>query len=61
MAGLVDNAPDQLAPWRSRPIDTAKSGMPCRKFVVPSSGSTMHNGAGRSVPATSPPSSIRKE
>jgi len=28
-------------PSRSSAIDTAKCGMPCRKFSVPSSGSTM--------------------
>jgi hypothetical protein len=31
-----------MAPSRSSAIETAKCGMPCRKLVVPSSGSTIH-------------------
>ena len=30
-----------MAPERSSPIEMANCGMPCRKFVVPSSGSTI--------------------
>ena len=40
-------------------IEIANSGMPCRKLVVPSSGSTTHSCDG-SLPRTRPRSSIRK-
>src|SRR2546423_1770240 len=40
-------------------IEIAKCGMPCRKLVVPSSGSTIQRWRG-SVPSTSPPSSNRR-
>ena len=38
---IVDHAGDDLRPARSSAIEMAKCGMPCRKLVVPSSGSTI--------------------
>ena len=39
--GSIDHPSDDLALMRSSPIEIAKCGRPCRKFVVPSSGSTI--------------------
>src|SRR5216684_680967 len=50
--------PAMISPSRSRPIEMAKCGTPCRKFVVPSSGSTIQRL--RPSPLVSPPSSPRK-
>src|SRR6267154_2763991 len=47
-----------ISPSRSRPIEMAKCGTPCRKLVVPSSGSTIQRL--RPSPLVSPPSSPRK-
>ena len=46
-------------PSRSRPIEMAKCGIPCRKLVVPSSGSTTQRWL-LSAPSRTPPSSPRK-
>src|SRR5437764_13434780 len=48
-----------ISPSRSSAIEIAKCGIPCRKLVVPSSGSTIQRWRG-SVPSTSPPSSNRR-
>src|SRR4029453_6900391 len=50
--------PAMISPSRSRPIEMAKCGTPCRKLVVPSSGSTIQRL--RPSPLVSPPSSPRK-
>src|ERR671912_913760 len=50
--------PAMISPSRSSPIEMAKCGTPCRKLVVPSSGSTIQRL--RPSPLVSPPSSPRK-
>ena len=55
---IVGRAPATMTPSRSSAIDTAKCGMPCRKFVVPSSGSTIQRCV-LSLPGCAPPSSPR--
>jgi hypothetical protein len=56
---VEDHAGNDLALLRSSAIETANIGMPCRKLVVPSSGSTIQRCA-PSVPLISSLSSPRK-
>ena len=55
---IVDQAGDQRSS-RCSPIEIANCGMPCRKFVVPSSGSTIQVWL-LSAPSRAPPSSPMK-
>ncbi len=56
---IVGQRRDDGAVALSSAIDTAKCGMPCRKLVVPSSGSTIQRWL-LSAPSRAPPSSPRK-
>ena len=55
---IVDHAGDHV-PSRCKPIEIANCGMPCRKLVVPSSGSTIQVWV-LSLPSRVPPSSPMK-